>query len=108
MDLKFLDKRIKSVSRPCVFMLKDNPASNEITIILANPDKNMKPTMDNPLGYSLPTKTAVVLNGNYTFSGKYIPQVSSQYDAALNTTNVIFDSKDGLSTSVTLLRALND
>ncbi len=99
----FSDKRIKSISRPCVFMLNDNSDNKGITISFAYPDKNMVTTSENPLGYSLPIKTAVVLNGNYVLSTAGVPQVSCQFDAASNTTNVIFEVKDGLTTSVSLL-----
>ena len=103
-NLIFSDKRIKSVSRPCVFMLKDIPDNKGITISFADPDKNMVPTKDNPLGYSLSKNTTIMLNGNYALSTAVEPKVSCKYEATSNITNVIFEAKDGLTTSVTLLR----
>lgn len=101
--LNFVDKRIKSVNRPCVFMMKDDLTNKSIVITFADPDKNMVPSKENPLGYSLPSKTTLVLNGKYELSGNLTPQVSSQFDAATQTTSVVFEVKDGLSTSVGLV-----
>ncbi len=100
--LIFNDKRIKSVSNSCVFMMKDDLAAKELILSYANPDKNMIQTKDNPLGYSLPIKTVIVLNGRYEAVSIDKNQVNCEFDASNQTTNISFEVKDGLSTTVRL------
>jgi hypothetical protein len=100
--LIFDDKRIKSVNNSCVFMMKDDLAKKEMIISFANPDKNMILTKDNPLGYSLPIKTVVVLNGRYELISADNKLVNCEFDTSNQTTNITFEVKDGLSNTVRL------
>jgi hypothetical protein len=83
-------------------MMKDDLAAKELILSFANTDKNMILTKDNPLGYSLPIKTVIVLNGWYEPVSADNKLVNCEFDAINQTTNVTFEVKDGLSTSVKL------